>query len=98
MALTEPKIRALKPGLKDLWTTDGHGLRLLVKPNGSRYWRFNYRFGKKQKTLAIGVYPEASLKHARMLRVSFSALRSNRCSKRCIVAVLANTSSASTPV
>ena len=48
MALTEPKIRTLKPGLKDLWTTDGHGLRLLAKPNGSRYWRFSYRFGKKK--------------------------------------------------
>jgi hypothetical protein len=23
-------------------------------PNGSRYWRYNYRFGGKHKTLALG--------------------------------------------
>jgi hypothetical protein len=35
--------------------SDGHGLYLLVKPSG-KYWRFNYRFVDKQKTLALGVY------------------------------------------
>lgn len=44
---------------------DGHGLYLFVMPNGSKYWRFIYRFNGKQKTQAFGVYPEVSLKAAR---------------------------------
>jgi len=65
MALTDLYIKRLKARPKDYWVTDEKGLRLLVKRNGSRYWRLNYRFLGKQKTLAIGVYPDVSLKMAR---------------------------------
>jgi len=34
-------------------------------PSGSRYWRFNYRFNGKQKTLALGLHPDVSLEKAR---------------------------------
>ena len=44
---------------------DGYGLYLFVMPNGSKYWRFVYRYREKQKTYALGVYPEISLKEAR---------------------------------
>lgn len=44
---------------------DGRGLYLLVTPTGSRYWRYNYRFGGKLKTLALGVHPDVSLEKAR---------------------------------
>jgi transposase-like protein len=44
---------------------DGRGLYLLVAPNGSRYWRYNYRFEGKHKTLALGVHPDISLEKAR---------------------------------
>jgi transposase-like protein len=44
---------------------DGRGLYLLVTPNGGRYWRYNYRFDGKHKTLALGVLPEISLEKAR---------------------------------
>lgn len=47
--------------------TDGQGMHLLVKPAG-KYWRLNYRFLGKQKTLALGVYPEVSLAQARQRR------------------------------
>lgn len=47
--------------------TDGQALHLLVKEAG-KYWRLNYRFGGKQKTLALGVYPEVSLAQARTRR------------------------------
>ena len=40
-------------------------LYLLVAPNGGRYWRYNYRFDGKQKTLALGVYPDVPLEKAR---------------------------------
>lgn len=47
--------------------TDGDGMYLLVKASG-KYWRLNYRFSGKQKTLALGVYPAVSLADARKRR------------------------------
>ncbi len=44
--------------------SDGRALYLLVK-EANKYWRMNYRFGNKQSTLAIGIYPEVSLAEAR---------------------------------
>jgi len=41
---------------------------LLVNPNGSKYFRYNYRFNGKRKTLALGIYPVTSLKEAREKR------------------------------
>ncbi|MBK9252655.1 MAG: IS6 family transposase [Proteobacteria bacterium] len=38
--------------------TAGHGLYLLIAPGGGKYWRYNYTFGGKRKTLALGVYPD----------------------------------------
>ena len=68
MALTDLKIKRITPQGKDLWLTDEKGLRLLIKPSGAKYWRLRYRFAGKQKTLAIGVYPETTLKMARDAR------------------------------
>lgn len=68
MALNDVKIRAEKPTDKQRKLTDGEGLYLLVHPNGSKYWRLNYRFGGKQKTLALGVYPATTLAAAREKR------------------------------
>lgn len=47
--------------------TDGEGMYLLVNKAG-KYWRLNYRYLGKQKTLALGVYPEVSLAQARKKR------------------------------
>jgi transposase-like protein len=44
---------------------DGRGLYLLVAPNGGQYWRYNYRFEGKHKTLALGIHPDVSLDKAR---------------------------------
>lgn len=41
---------------------------LLVHPNGSKYWRLRYRFGGKEKMLALGKSPEVSLADARARR------------------------------
>lgn len=62
---THKQVEALKPGLKDEWYSIGDGLRLLVKKNGSKYWRLKYRFNQKQKTLALGVFPTVGLKQAK---------------------------------
>lgn len=66
MALSDSKVKAAKvpQGKKLAKLTDGGGLYLLVKPSG-KYWRMDYRFGDKRRTLAIGVYPQVRLKEAR---------------------------------
>lgn len=69
MALTDTFIRQAKHDGKPAGNkfTDGQGLFLLVKSSG-KYWRLNYRFNDKQKTLALGVYPAVSLAKARKRR------------------------------
>src|SRR5258708_65402 len=68
--LTDSAIRAAKPSGKSQKLFDEKGLFLLISPAGGRLWRFKYRFpssgpGKKEKLLALGAYPEVSLKEAR---------------------------------
>ncbi|GGB88005.1 hypothetical protein GCM10011494_02930 [Novosphingobium endophyticum] len=60
MALSFVAINAAKPRAKPYKLSDGAGLYLLVTPGGGRLWRMNYRFGGKQKTLALGLYPDVS--------------------------------------
>lgn len=68
MALTDVAIRTAKPAAKPLKMADGGGLYLLVTPGGSKWWRLDYRFDDKRKTLSMGVYPEVGLKEARLKR------------------------------
>ncbi|MEW8156478.1 MAG: integrase arm-type DNA-binding domain-containing protein [Candidatus Thiodiazotropha endolucinida] len=65
MALTDTAVRNAKPKEKARKLFDGGGLFLLVKSNGARYWRLKYRFHGVEKLLALGVYPDVSLKSAR---------------------------------
>ncbi len=64
MALTDTKVRSAKPEDNANPLSDGDGLFLLVHANGSKYWRFRFRFGGKQHVMAFGVYPEVSLADA----------------------------------
>jgi integrase len=64
-SLSDAKVRNAKPKEKSYKLSDGEGLFLVVKPNGSKYWRLRYFFGGKEKLLALGVYPETSLSDAR---------------------------------
>ncbi|MEC5342576.1 integrase arm-type DNA-binding domain-containing protein [Brenneria populi] len=77
MALTDIKVRTAKPADKQYKLTDGNGMHLLVHPNGSKYWRLQYRFGGKQKMLALGVYPDVSLADARARRDEARKLLAN---------------------
>lgn len=75
--LNDSKIRQTKPRERDFKLTDFDGLQLLVRPNGSKLWRFAYRFGGKQKQLALGVYPVVTLAEARERRDAARKVLSN---------------------
>ena len=68
MPLTDLEIRRSKPREKPYTLSDGNGLSLLVEPNGSKGWRFRYRFDGKPKMLSLGTYPTISLADARQKR------------------------------
>jgi len=65
MPLSNTAIANAKPSDKQYSMNDGRGLSILVQPNGSKWWRFRYRFHAKPKMLSFGVYPDVSLKDAR---------------------------------
>lgn len=66
--LTEVEIRAAKAVEKPLKLFDGGGLYLLVTPNGGRWRRLKYRYEGKERGISLGVYPDVSLKRARICR------------------------------
>ena len=68
MPLTDTALRNAKPLARPFKLSDGGGMHLLVTPGGSKLWRLAYRFGGKQKTLALGVYPSVTLADARSKR------------------------------
>lgn len=82
MPLTAEAIDSAQPGVardgrithKSYKMGDTRGLYLLVSPAGGKWWRFNYRFFGKHKTVSCGVYPEVSLEQARERRNAFRAL------------------------
>lgn len=55
MPLTGTECKALKPSATPYKKADGGGMYLEVTPGGSKYWRYRYRWLKKQKLLALGV-------------------------------------------
>ncbi len=57
---------------------DGEGMYLLVTPSGGKYWRLKYRFAGKEKTLALGVYPDVGLADARVKRTDARKLLTNK--------------------
>lgn len=65
MPLTATEVKEAKPHEKPRKLADSGGLYLLLQPNGAKYWRYKYRYAGKEKTLALGVYPEVTLKIAR---------------------------------
>lgn len=79
-ALTALAVSKAKPRATPYKIAAGGGLFVLVMPNGAKYWRWKYRYGttaggkRKEKTLAIGVFPDVSLAEARDARDSARAL------------------------
>jgi hypothetical protein len=67
--LTDKQIKAAKPLAKDYVLTDGNGLQLRVRTNGSTLWNFNYihPITKKRINMGLGSYPELPLATARKI-------------------------------
>jgi len=68
MPLTDIACKNASPREKPYKLSHEGGLYLLVLPNGGKYWRYKYRFNGKERLLAIGVYPDKSLKAAAKAR------------------------------
>lgn len=68
MALTDTAIRNAKPKDKPYKLSDDGGLYVLVAVSGSKLWRLKYRYNGKENLLAVGAYPDVSLKSARERR------------------------------
>jgi len=77
MALTDLEVKRVKPTDKPQKLADGGGLYLLLHTNGAKYWRLDYRFAGKRKTLALGVYPDVSLSEVRERREQARKLLAN---------------------
>lgn len=65
MSLSDTALRTLKPLDKLYRRYDQRGLYIEISPNGSKLWRFKYRFQGKEKRLSLGRYPQVSLSSAR---------------------------------
>ena len=68
MPLTDVFCRSVKPAEKARKYFDAHGLFLYVTPQGGKLWRLKFRLQAKERLLALGKYPDVSLKRARELR------------------------------
>lgn len=74
MPLTDVRIRQAKPAEKSYKLTDGNGLFIEVRPNGSKLWRYQYRIAGKPNLFALGAYPEVALQDARQEHAKARAL------------------------
>jgi integrase len=68
MPLTDKTARNAKRRKEPCKLFDGGGLYLLARPDGARYWRMDYRYAGKRRTLALGIYPSVTLAAAREQR------------------------------
>ena len=77
MQLTDSAIKALKPREIRYYVSDGRGLYLEIFPTGRRSWRYRYRLNGKAEKVAIGKYPDLTLKAARQKRDELAAMVAN---------------------
>jgi integrase len=68
MPLKDITVKSAKPRTKKYKMFDGDGLYLEVLPTGAKYWRMKYYFARREKVLALGVYPHITLSDARERR------------------------------
>lgn len=66
--LSDTEIKRAKTQDKAYKLSDGKGLYLVVKPNGTKFFRFDYSLFGKRKSMSFGIYPDISLSEARKAR------------------------------
>jgi hypothetical protein len=64
VASSDAVILALQPKEKPYKQSFGEGLFILVHPDGKKYWRLKYRFGGRELSYSIGVFPDVSFSAA----------------------------------
>ena len=74
MALSDTKLRNLKPGEKTYREADEGGLFVDVSPKGKKTWGLRYWRNGKQEKITLGDYPTYSLAEARTWRDDCKAL------------------------
>ena len=63
--LTDTAIRKAKAQDKVVKLSDGNNLYLVIRPSGTKFFRFDYRFADKRQSISLGTYPSTTLKEAR---------------------------------
>lgn len=71
--LTDTQVKNAKPRDKDYVLSDGNGLQLRVRANGSKLWNFNYRHPITKKRVNMGLGPYTSVKLAAARRQTLDA-------------------------
>ena len=66
--LTDTAVKNAKAKATAYKLADGGGMYLIVTPKAQKWWRLDYRFAGKRKTISLGVYPDVSIKEARSKR------------------------------
>ena len=72
--LTDIGVKNLKPKDKPYKQPAGNGLHITVKPDGSKFWVFRYRFEGKENSLSMGRYPQTSLAKAQQKVIAAQTL------------------------
>ena len=72
-SLSDLKVKNAKPRAKPYTLSDGEGLYLLIKPDGKKYWRLQYRLGGRTRLRGLGRYPAVMLAAARAAREAHRA-------------------------
>jgi integrase len=77
--LTNTEVKQSQPREKVYTLSDGEGLQLRIKPNGSKLWLLDYKrpYTKKRTSLSFGSYPDLSLTEARKKRIAAKELLAN---------------------
>lgn len=66
--LSDKDIKFAESKEKEYKLSDGKGLFIVVKIDGTKYFRFDFAYGGKRKSTSFGIYPKTTLKEAREKR------------------------------
>ena len=75
--LTELELKKAEIKDKDYNLSDGDGLYFVIRKNGSKFFRLDFRYGGKRLSMSLGTYPKTSLKEARDKTIDAKKLLEN---------------------